>query len=38
MLKWQRTILGRLVRDIERKIAAAAEAHQVTLRTWLGRA
>lgn len=35
VLKRQRTILGRLLRDIERKIAAAAEPHQATLKTWL---
>ncbi|OJB64792.1 hypothetical protein BGV60_02540 [Burkholderia ubonensis] len=26
---------SRLLRDIERKIAAAAESHQATLKTWL---
>ncbi len=38
VLKRQRTILGRLLRDIERKINAAAETHQATLETWLARA
>ncbi|RQR43030.1 IS5/IS1182 family transposase, partial [Burkholderia sp. Bp9126] len=38
VLKRQRTILGRLLRDIERRITATAEAHQATLKTWLARA
>lgn len=38
VLKRQRTILGRLLRDIERKIVAAAEPHQATLKMWLARA
>ena len=38
VLKRQRTILGRLLRDIERKLTGAAEAHQATLKTWLERA
>ncbi|WP_232443353.1 IS5 family transposase, partial [Burkholderia ubonensis] len=38
VLKRQRTILGRLLRDIERKIVALAEPHQAKLKTWLARA
>jgi transposase, IS5 family len=38
VLKRQRTVLGRLLRDIERKIAAATEVHQATLKVWLERA
>ncbi|WP_232450797.1 IS5 family transposase, partial [Burkholderia ubonensis] len=38
VLKRQRTVLGRLLRDIERKMAAATEAHQATLKVWLERA
>uniref|UniRef100_UPI003BEF0292 IS5 family transposase n=1 Tax=Burkholderia arboris TaxID=488730 RepID=UPI003BEF0292 len=38
VLKRQRTILGRLLRDIERKIVAAAEPHRATLKMWLARA
>ncbi|WP_080415612.1 IS5 family transposase, partial [Burkholderia ubonensis] len=38
VLKRQRTVLGRLLRDIERKMAAATEVHQATLKVWLERA
>lgn len=31
VLERQRTVLGRLLRDIERKMAEAADAHQMTL-------
>ncbi|OXJ21070.1 IS5/IS1182 family transposase, partial [Burkholderia sp. HI2714] len=38
VLKRQRTVLGRLLRDIGRKMAAATEVHQATLKVWLERA
>ncbi|WP_257806831.1 IS5 family transposase [Burkholderia glumae] len=38
VLKRQRTVLGRLLRDIERKMAAATQVHQATLKVWLERA
>lgn len=38
MLKRQRTVLGRVLRDIERKMAALAEDQQQRLRPWLERA
>jgi IS5 family transposase len=38
VLKRQRTVLGRLLRDIERKMAAATEVYQATLTVWLERA
>jgi len=38
VLKRQRTILGRVLRDIERKMTALAEDQQEHLRSWLERA
>jgi IS5 family transposase len=38
VLKRQRTVLGRLLRDIERKLPVASESQQVKLRVWLERA
>ncbi|SIT38641.1 Mobile element protein [Paraburkholderia ribeironis] len=38
VLKRQRTVLGRLLRDIERKLPEASESQQVQLRVWLERA
>jgi transposase, IS5 family len=38
VLKRQRTVLGRLLRDIERKLPVASESQQVKLRIWLERA
>lgn len=38
VLKRQRTVLGRLLRDIERKLDDAPQEKQTTLREWLGRA
>jgi IS5 family transposase len=38
VLKRQRTILGRLLRDIERKLSGASNEQQVALRIWLERA
>ncbi|WP_063901837.1 IS5 family transposase [Burkholderia ubonensis] len=38
VLKRQRTVLGRLLRDIERKMAVATEMPQATLKVWLERA
>jgi transposase, IS5 family len=38
VLKRQRTVLGRLLRDIERKLAGAPHAEQKQLRVWLERA
>lgn len=37
MLKRQRTILGRLLRDIERKLSGASAEQQASLRIWLER-
>ena len=37
-IKRQRTILGRLIRDIERKLSTVSEAGQAALRVWLERA
>ena len=37
-IKRQRTILGRVIRDIERKLHTASEAGQAVLRLWLDRA
>lgn len=37
-IKRQRTIFGRLIRDIERKLSTVSEAGQATLRVWLERA
>jgi hypothetical protein len=38
VLKRQRTVLGRLLRDIERKLSEAAQERQAQLRVWLERA
>ncbi|WP_316679626.1 IS5 family transposase, partial [Ralstonia chuxiongensis] len=38
VLKRQRTILGRLLREIERKMTALTDAQQVVLQPWLKRA
>jgi len=38
VLKRQRTILGRLLRDIERKLSGASNEQQAALRIWLERA
>ncbi|WP_061128744.1 IS5 family transposase, partial [Caballeronia catudaia] len=38
VLKRQRTILGRLLRDIERKLSNASTEQQASLRIWLERA
>jgi transposase, IS5 family len=38
VLKRQRTVLGRLLRDIERKLPEAAQQRKVQLRVWLERA
>ncbi|HEX8896269.1 MAG TPA: IS5 family transposase, partial [Terriglobales bacterium] len=38
VLKRQRTVLGRLLRDIERKLPEAADERQAQLRVWLERA
>ena len=38
VLKRQRTILGRLLRDIERKLFAAPDELQAQPRVWLERA
>ncbi len=38
VLKRQRTVLGRLLRDIERKWSSASDERQVQLRVWLERA
>lgn len=38
VLKRQRTVLGRLLRDIERKLAGAPDERQTQLRVWLERA
>ncbi len=38
VLRRQRTILGRLLRDIERKLSGASNEQQVALRIWLERA
>ncbi len=38
VLKRQRTILGRLLRDIERKLSGASDAQQTSLQLWLDRA
>src|ERR1700722_15201053 len=38
VLKRQRTVLGRLLRDIERKLSAASDERQAQLRVWLERA
>jgi IS5 family transposase len=38
VLKRQRTVLGRLLRDIERKLSGASDERQVQLRVWLERA
>ncbi len=38
VLKRQRTVLGRVLRDIERKMAALPESQQERLRLWLERA
>jgi IS5 family transposase len=38
VLKRQRTVLGRLLRDIERKLSGAADERQAQLRVWLERA
>jgi IS5 family transposase len=38
VLKRQRTVLGRLLRDIERKLSSASDERQVQLRVWLERA
>jgi transposase, IS5 family len=38
VLKRQRTVLGRLLRDIERKLPEAAQQRQAQLRVWLERA
>ena len=38
VLKRQRTVLGRLLRDIERKLFAAPDERQTQLRVWLERA
>jgi transposase, IS5 family len=38
VLKRQRTVLGRLLRDIERKLPEAAQHRQAQLRVWLERA
>ncbi|MFX8235121.1 IS5/IS1182 family transposase, partial [Acinetobacter baumannii] len=38
VLRRQRTVLGRVIRDIERKLADAGEAAKAALGTWLDRA
>lgn len=38
VLKRQRTVLGRLLRDIERKLSGALDERQALLRMWLERA
>jgi IS5 family transposase len=38
VLKRQRTVLGRLLRDIERKLSDASDERQALLRMWLERA
>jgi transposase, IS5 family len=38
VLKRQRTVLGRLLRDIERKLSGAPDERQTQLRAWLERA
>lgn len=38
VVKRQRTLLGRLLREVERKLTELPEAAQATLRTWLERA
>jgi IS5 family transposase len=38
VLKRQRTVLGRLLRDIERKLSGAPDERQTQLRVWLERA
>ena len=38
VLKRQRTVLGRLLRDIERKLSGASDERQAQLRVWLERA
>ncbi|CAJ0780006.1 IS5 family transposase [Ralstonia chuxiongensis] len=38
VLKRQRTILGRLLRDIERKLSGASDERQAALRPWIERA
>jgi transposase, IS5 family len=38
VLKRQRTVLGRLLRDIERKLSGASDDRQAQLRVWLERA
>lgn len=38
VVKRQRTVLGRLLRDIERKLSGAPAERQIQLRVWLGRA
>jgi IS5 family transposase len=38
VLKRQRTVLGRLLRDIERKLSGASDKRQAQLRVWLERA
>ncbi|MGH9887132.1 MAG: IS5 family transposase, partial [bacterium] len=38
VLKRQRTILGRLLRDIERKLAGVSDEQQAALQTWIERA
>jgi IS5 family transposase len=38
VLKRQRTILGRLLRDIERKLSGVSDERQAQLRVWLERA
>jgi IS5 family transposase len=38
VLKRQRTVLGRLLRDIERKLSGASDERKAQLRVWLERA
>ncbi|SOE74753.1 Transposase DDE domain-containing protein [Burkholderia sp. OK233] len=38
VLKRQRTVLGRLLRDIERKVSGVAEERQASLQIWIERA
>ena len=38
VLKRQRTVLGRLLRDIERRLSGASDERQAQLRVWLERA
>ena len=38
VLKRQRTVLGRLLRDIERKLSGASDERQAALRLWIERA